>query len=653
MPALVAGFVRDGSAVPLERVGALADALRPFGRGAAVATRRRGPSCWAWVESAGQRSSAGRVRLADGRILLFHGFIGHRDELASLLGLTAREATARIDSALFGEAWARYGENALVRARGQFSVVVWDHSASRLSAACSPISAPPLCFSVNRRRAIVATAPAHVLAWGDLPRRIDDAKLAGSLIQDYGDTRSTYCEGVSWLCPGELLEVTPGTRRLRRYYDLREHVELRGRAKTTRSSMSTPHCVEGTRAHLRDAVAGWMDAPGATAVLMSGGLDSTSVAVTALELLADDKPASRLTTFTAVPESGWVGSPPNGDESPRVRALAALHPALDARFVDSAGLGADYFLDPTLTLAEVPPRNMGNMHWIHECCRLAGAEGRRVMLEGGRGNATLSHDGFLRLATLLATGRATALLREAAALPRGRAGILSPMLHHAVLPMLRGWSRGRRGTWAHGWRNHSAVLPEFARAMRVDERAREDYRRRPVRGLTARRDAQLKMISNPYMQTDHRAVQLALQVLHGVELRDPLGERRFVEWCLKLPDDQYLDRGRSRLLARRSMRGRLPPEVLEARRRGVQSADWHLRLTRALPRIRDTLLEWRNDPAVAGRLDVARLLRLVDTWPARAPLSARDHPEYMLARVGVDRALATGKLIRRAEGGGA
>ena len=191
------------------------------------------------------------------------------------------------------------------------------------------------------------------------------------------------------------------------------------------------------------------------------------------------------------------------------------------------------------------------------------------------------------------------------------------------------------------------------RTMRVDERAREDHRRRPVRGLSARRDAQLKMISNPYMQTDHRAVQLALQVLHGVELRDPLGERRFVEWCLKLPDDQYLDRGRSRLLARRSMRGRLPPEVLEARRRGVQSADWHLRLTRALPRIRDTLLEWRNDPVVAGRLDVARLLRLVDTWPARAPLSARDHTEYMLARVGVDRALATGKLIRRTEGGGA
>ena len=98
------------------------------------------------------------------------------------------------------------------------------------------------------------------------------------------------------------------------------------------------------------------------------------------------------------------------------------------------------------------------------------------------------------------------------------------------------------------------------------------------------------------------------------------------------------------------LQDRLPAEILDGPK-GLQAADWHLRITRRLPEIRMTLERWRDDPAVAGRLDLDRLLRALDTWPARTPLSARDHPDWLLLRF-LPRALNAGRFIKWVEGGG-
>ena len=146
-------------------------------------------------------------------------------------------------------------------------------------------------------------------------------------------------------------------------------------------------------------------------------------------------------------------------------------------------------------------------------------------------------------------------------------------------------------------------------------------------------------------QSDGRALKRALATLHGVALREPLTDRRLVEWCLGLPGEAFFALGRPRLLARRVLRGRAPRALFSAPR-GLQAADWHLRLTRALPGIRALLDDWRGDPEVAERIDLDRLSRLLDTWPARTPLSVRDHPEFPLAKVGLEHALAIGTFIR-------
>ena len=568
------------------------------------------------------------------------------------LGLGAAEEAELADGALFAQAWDRWGEGALRRADGIFASAVWSPSTGTLTAACSPLSAPPLLFFVDRQRAVVATAPRQVFAWTGIERRLNNEKLAGVMVGNFGVGRASLYEGVSWLLPGETLEVTPGTCGIRRFYDLAERVEVGPEAPALPDD-----CVEGTREALRAAVASALRGSDPPAVMMSGGIDSTSIAVTTLDLLAERGGAPSLRSFTAVPDPEWRGPMPRNrmtDESPLVRTLAAKHPGLVPRFVDTAGWGVRRVvreLDPLFQLAEAPPANIANANWSFRAMELAKAEGCRLMLNGNAGNATLSHDGGFRLATVLATGRFVAFLKLASALPRGRRwGVASPVWRNAVRPVWLSWTRGRGDQrFLRRLYDQSAINPAFAKSTWVEERVRERVCRGSVRARTARRDAQVRMLSGLEGQKEGRSRYVAIPLLYGLPSRDPLSERRFAEWCLRLPDEQYVDlEGRQRLLAKRVMEGRLPPEILGNKQRGIQSPDWHFRLTRDLGWIKDTFESWRSDPAVAERLDLNRLLALLGRWSAERSLPG--HSDYDLSR-GVAAALLTGHFIRWFEGG--
>ena len=68
-------------------------------------------------------------------------------------------------------------------------------------------------------------------------------------------------------------------------------------------------------------------------VLLSGGLDSTSVAATAARLRAPGP----VRTYTSVPPAGWSGpTSPNfdADEQALIHDLASWHPNLRPTFVD-------------------------------------------------------------------------------------------------------------------------------------------------------------------------------------------------------------------------------------------------------------------------------------------------------------------------------
>lgn len=188
--------------------------------------------------------------------------------------------------------------------------------------------------------------------------------------------------------------------------------------------------------------------------------------------------------------------------------------------------------------------------------------------------------------------------------------------------------------------------PSWARDMKIVERARvmgcDAFDPRYASTTAARRDVFLNGLH------DIGDVNQALDLLHGIPNRDPTAWRPLVEFCMAIPDDQYLKDGVSRRLARRLLAGKVPDMVLTERRRGVQTADWPARLGPRRGALIAEVDRLSADPAMAARLDLPRLRTVLADWDGNRPPHGSPQAATLLGAV--PRALATARFIRFVEG---
>jgi asparagine synthase (glutamine-hydrolysing) len=240
------------------------------------------------------------------------------------------------------------------------------------------------------------------------------------------------------------------------------------------------------------------------------------------------------------------------------------------------------------------------------------------MLGGYKGNATISYTGIRGLRRWAWTGRWRRLVREANALAQVRGRRTRAILREAAAPPLP----HRLNAWVHtttrGARRPfmdvfpSAIHPELVRERRLEQRVRDMGLDPRVPDRSLGRDFRMRNLKRVGDAAD---LYRGLRALYGAEFRDPTSDLRVVEFCLAIPDEQYLQRGRDRMLVRRAMAGLVPDAVLQRHTRGAQSPDWYERLTPARPRMRELIDRMDASDTVRACIDVPRLRRLVDDWP--------------------------------------
>jgi len=659
MSALAAIFHRDGRPVDRRALDRMRGALKMYGpdRDGIAADRCMG---LAWTHGIGftpqDRLEFQPFELDGGQQIVFTGRLEHRGDLCGALGLPEARAADMADGELFRRAWLAWGERVVDHLYGQYAFVVADAGKRRLIAARSPLIGPPLYYHESDDRLVIASMPKGIFALGDVPRELSEQRLADALILNFEDKENSFFRHVRNLPLGRMLIAEPGRLSVTRFYDVTNTPDVRFKRDED--------YVEAVRAIFETAVGEAMRSVDTPAIALSSGLDSSSVAVTALDLLAraGNRDAKPLLGLTAVPEAGWdgraFGSARVGDESGPVRALAARYPELEVRFVDSAGLSIDEGLDQFQAAAEMPVRGVLNLHWNLELDRQARAAGRRVVVSGGSGNTTLSQTGMLPvLGTLFRQGRWLHMARELRAYNAGR-GVtrrfgLAAIADLAVLPNVPAWlfiayKRLRPQDLAVGFHNFSAIDPDYAREMRVEERIAElgwtaTYQRRPDRRAF---NAKKLDLGGRHLSGTAFCASVAIS---GVEHRDPFLERKLAEFCYAIPDNQFFRYGVDRRLMRRLMADRLPPEILTAPR-GRQAADWHLRVKRDAARFAQELEILSEDPDIARSIDIPRLRAALAAMPDQTPLTRNDHPDLAVAMAGLPRAIALARFVRSVKG---
>jgi asparagine synthase (glutamine-hydrolysing) len=317
---------------------------------------------------------------------------------------TADEVAGTSDAGLLLRAYRAWGAASVDHLLGDFAFVVWDRRRRLVFGARDPLGVKPFYYLPGPRGGLLVGNTLEVLRrhrW--LSGRLDDRAIADFLL--FGgnlDLATTAFDGLRRLPPGHLFRwrVGEGVPRPRRYFRLEPPARWQG--------ARPGEVVERFRSVLRWAVADRLP-PGPATLLLSGGMDSASIAAFAADVLGDERRRLRATTLVyrrQIPDR-------EGEYAAEVAAHLGipidLHPADDYRRFQAWGLDRPPFPEPVdenlwALSADVYPRIAGH---------------GRVALGGHGGDPALLHPpGYLwrqlrrlRLGRVLAYLRATQRLR--------------------------------------------------------------------------------------------------------------------------------------------------------------------------------------------------------------------------------------------------
>ena len=218
--------------------------------------------------------------------------LDNREELLPALGL-AEEARVIGDGELMLRAYLLWGEACLEHLLGDFAFAIWDPRSQRLFAARDQMGLRQLIHChVPGELFAFATEPEAILALPDVPRRINEARIADYLDDlEAADFTSTFYEGLYRLPPAHCLTVDASGLQIRRYWALQPVTELQLDSDEAYAAAFLMVFTKAVRSRLRCA--------GPVGSMLSGGMDSGSVVAVATRLLQAEG-RGPLQTFSAV-----------------------------------------------------------------------------------------------------------------------------------------------------------------------------------------------------------------------------------------------------------------------------------------------------------------------------------------------------------------
>jgi asparagine synthase (glutamine-hydrolysing) len=603
----------DGAPISLSDIERMANVLRPYGPDRQK-TLVRGNAGFVFClhqltpEDLFEKQP---LILANRFVVLFDGRIDNRPELAEALNIIENDLHLMPDSLIAMRLFDRWGEKAFERILGEFAIIVMDLRERNLICVRDQMGSRVLHYSRVGKRFAVATNPETLFALSWVPRIWSKENVRDTLVWRGLDPETTYYDEIFRVAPGSILRVCEASVAKTRFWNPENISDVK---------YKTDHeYVEAFRERLHAAVKARLRSRRPPCATITGGLDSSSIAVIAANMLAGN--GIKLDTFTAVPETGFRKEATRGiyfDEAPYVRQIAETNGNISPHFIPPSKTPILEHIAEQIRVGGAPTGGMLNGLWVMDIYSAARSSGHNVMLCGELGNTTMSYDGRGLFAELLRRGRWLRLARELASSGYRwklmlRHYTISPFIPVGIFRMYKKWRR--RGNLP--WQAFSAIRADLdTQRGIIDRAAREKF---PF-DTPIPRIAKLSRINDLHTVTCDTADWYAKIRAHfGIDTRVPSLDRRLTEFCIGVPEEQFLRKGEQRWLIRRAMQGLLPASVLSNTKRGAQAADWFQRLTRERRKIAAELNRLTSDAEVSSVIDLERLIGIVDSWPEREP----------------------------------
>lgn len=451
------------------------------------------------------------------------------------------------DTEVLIHAYEQWEVDMLPRLRGMFAFSIWDAVHNRLLLARDRFGIKPLYYLDSGTKFAFASIASPLLhALPEVERRADPESLLCLFTLGFIPAPHSIFSGVKSLPAAHYLLIQDKEKKKRRYWQL--DYPLRGGHKEQPLTLVASQF----KRHLKEAVFAWNQSDVPVGCLLSGGIDSASIAYLTTEITG-----TPVHTFTIGFSSKSYDEAQQARETSRF--LGSIHHEFEFSNQEFCYLREviRHLEQPQCSVTSVP------IYLLYKICHEAGF---KVIITGEGSDELLGGYHWYK---------GERFIRPLIWLPLWLRRILAPLLFSASEATRRVFAEGtadplhRYQVWQHiGQSDCRSDLFRF-----LPDPSWSWWSDNPT-GLLSKRsafdqflflDAHTRLVDFINFEVDR------MSMAHSVEARTPFLDHKLWEFCAKLPPRQKLGLRMDKLLLRRGFKGHLPSFLLRRPKLGLAS----------------------------------------------------------------------------------
>ena len=482
--------------------------------------------------------ASGETVSLEGSICCWDGVLHNRRELANRFDSESSAANAI--------AWKLYQTRGLAGLRdliGDWSLAIWDAPQRTILLASDFAGVRPLYYWHNAHYVLWSSSLLHLSQRAEI-HEFDEEYIADFIKRGRAALRTPY-RGIYPVPPGQAVRVSADGYSTERFWSLPVDQEIRFK--------DASNYEEQLRSLFQEAVKVRLTEGGQVCAEMSGGLDSSSVASMASQIMGGSgKPITFSYLYAGSTDEKYIRAMERALGSPGIHLNLEDYPFFTP---DQSGQGAPAMAEPRM--AAVAERMAG----IGSTVFLTGQLGDFIM--GG------TTDDSAQVLEYLERGRFIAGAREAFAWSRSMRVPVYSILKRSFRATFTSWipsmDRSFETSGLSPYAGMDSLAPEFRKRLHPEEAERQQRLRwRKVR------PSQRAKFSTLTGVLESRILQVPEPMQH-LAFSHPFAHRPLVEYMMAIPAAEVCRPGEPRRLMRRAFAGILPPAILKRQSKTVYS----------------------------------------------------------------------------------
>jgi asparagine synthase (glutamine-hydrolysing) len=499
------------------------------------------------------------------------------------------------DSQLILAAYKRWGEACVDHLLGDFAFAIWDPREKKLFCTRDHMGIRPFYYYHTDDLFVFASSALGVVSVKAVPKHVSEQRIADYLVLmlEGADKTCSWFENVWRMPPAHTIRLLPKDFVLQPYWQPNPNSVL--------ELASDEDYTDAFEEVLSASISARLRSHKPTASMLSGGLDSSTIVGIAQKLQLEES-GTPFATFSGVSEEG------NACRETRYSRMVTEHSSLAAAELRPSQLPQ---FESRLAHIDKIAEDPFDLSWtlLTMIYLNARENGHVAVMDGidGDGVASLTtyYPVFLiRDLKLLTANREILgiwknMHRREYPLWKEYTDVLRPVL---VPEFARRIKRSLMGRPQYMLKRQRFIRPDFASRVGLQERLEFHHKDCNLLTFKTTHQSHARRILAPYLTAGiERYGRLAAYC--GVEQRQPLLDKRVIEFCISLPWDQKVRNGWSKYGLRRLAERYLPDDA--AWRPGWDQISWKFGGARdTINRDRDARLIARSSALVAPFVDL-------------------------------------------------